>query len=132
MTNEFAKQSEKEIDNLLLGMNEKAGELLREFFVGKTLKGEPWAEEHFEVTMKVIVDTTIANSDVTDFNINTSIEDHMLLMNVQDDKKNTVADVMYFVTQNGTEDYFIDDLMVVFKIGPFLALQDDASDELPF
>ena len=131
MTEKFDKQSEVAIDELLEGMNEKAENLLREFFVGKTLDGEPWAEEHFQVTMQVIVDTTIANSDVTDFKINTSIENHILHMNVQDENKNTVADVMYFVSTK-EQSYHIDNVMVAFKIGPFIALQEEVSDELPF
>ena len=119
------------MDLILEEMNKKVENLLRDFFVGKTLPGEPWSEEHFQVTMEVVVDATIENIDISDFKVNTSIEDHILFMKVQDEKENTVADIMYFVTKN-EEDYLVDDVMVAFKIGPFLAIQEEVSDELPF
>lgn len=122
------------MDEFLLAMQDKAEELLRKFFVGKTFNDEPWVQEHFEVTMQVIVDVTVANTDLTDFNINTSIEGHILMMNVTDKQGNTVADVLYFITQEGST-YTVDDVQVAFKIGAFIApkeADDKSSDELPF
>lgn len=122
------------MDEYLIGMKGKAEGLLKEFFVGKRFPEEPWSEEHFEVTMQIIVDTTVANTDVTNFNINTSIEEHILLMNVQDDQENTVADVLYFITCD-KDGYTIDDVQVAFKLGAFVAPkkdEEDVSDELPF
>lgn len=140
MQETFVTNNKPTMDEYLIGMNGKAEELLRKFFVGKTFQEEPWSEEHFEVTMQVIVDTTVVNTDVTNFNINTSIQDHILFMNVQDNQENTVADVLYFVTYEGDPKkptaYTIDDLQVAFKIGAFVAPKiesdDEAADELPF
>jgi hypothetical protein len=131
MTKQLVEQ-QPTMDNFLVAMKGKAEELLTKFFVGKTFDGEPWAEEHFEVTMQVIVDVTVANTDVADFNINTSIEDHILFMNVQDNQGNTVADVLYFVTKD-EKGYTIDGVQVAFKLGAFVApKEEEVTDELPF
>lgn len=122
------------MDEFLEAMQGKAEELLRKFFVGKTFDGEPWVQEHFQVTMEVIIDVTVANTDLSDFNINTSIEGHILLMNVEDQYGNTIADVIYHITQKG-KSYTIDDVQVAFKLGAFVAPKEETEeepDELPF
>src|SRR5699024_6199281 len=91
------------MENFLSAMNEKADEILRGSFVGKSFPGKPWADELFEVTMKVIVNTTVENTDVTDFDVSTSIEDHLLFMNIQDSHGNTICDVLYNATYKGDE-----------------------------
>lgn len=134
MTEQLVKE-QPSMDEFLAAMKGKAEELLKKFFVGKTFEGEPWAEEQFNVTMQVIVDVTVANTDVTNFNINTSIEGHILMMNVEDNQGNTVADVLYFVTQK-EDSYTIDDVQVAFKLGAFVApkeeVEEETKDELPF
>lgn len=133
MTDQLVKQRPT-MDEFLAAMEGKAEDLLRKFFVGKTFDGEPWVQEHFQVTMQVVVDVTVANTDLTDFNINTSIEGHILLMNVTDKEGNTIADVIYLITQSG-ESYTVDDVKVAFKLGAFVAPKEEAEeepDELPF
>lgn len=142
MTNNMEKQQQPTMDAFLLAMQNKAEELLRKFFVGKTFEEKAWAEEHFQVTTQVIVDVTVANTDVTDFNVNTSKENHILLMNVEDNQGNTIADVLYFVTETEAA-YTIDDVQVAFKLGAFVApkletdveevnVNEDEEDQLPF
>lgn len=121
------------MDEFLDAMKGKAEDLLTKFFKNKRFDGEPWAEELFEVTMQVVVDVTVANTDITDFNVNTSIENHILLMTVEDNQGNTIADVLYFITKDDNG-YVIDDLQVAFKLGAFVAPQEehDKTDQLPF
>lgn len=140
MENAFVNENQPSMDEYLNGMKEKTEELLRKFFVGKTFQDEPWAEEHFDVTMQVVVDVTVTNTDVTNFSVNTSIYEHLLFMNVQDNQGNTVADVIYEVTYEGEEEnptgYAVDDVQVAFKLGAFVApkLEEEAdeADVLPF
>jgi|HigsolmetaAR206D_1030411.scaffolds.fasta_scaffold00120_20 hypothetical protein len=137
MNERFANMDPAAMDEFLAAMNEKAEELLKKFFVGKTFPGEPWSQELFDVTMQVIVDITIANSDLENFDISTSIEKHLLFMNVQDEHGNTICDVLYSITYNDDpqkpESYTIDSVNVAFKTGAFVAPKtEDPKDHLPF
>lgn len=139
MTQNFKEMAPEAMDEFLNAMNQKAEDLLKKFFVGKELPGEPWTDELFDVTMQVIVDTTVANTDVTDFDIKTAIEGHILFMNVQDDQDNTICDVIYTVTINDEDKdsrtFTVDSVQVAFKPGAFVALDEVGEapeDELPF
>lgn len=139
MTRKFKDLPPEVMDEFLEEMNRKAEKVLNDCFVGKTLLGEPWTDELFDVTMQVIVDTTVTNSDVTDFDIETAIEGHFLFMNVRDDQDNTICDVIYTVTYSDEDDasksFTVDSVQVVFKPGAFIALDEtaeEADDEFPF
>lgn len=139
MTEKFAKLHPAAMDQFLKQMNEKAEKVLKEYCVGRTYDGEPWSQELFDVTMQVIVDVTIANADVVDFNFSTSIENHILFMNVQDQYGNTICDLAYTITYHGDEKkpngYTVDHVQVAFKTGPFVAPKEnpeDPDDQLPF
>jgi len=134
MTEQLMNQQQATMDEFLEALKGKTEELLRGFFVGKRFEDAPWSDEHFEVTMQVVIDVTVANTDVTNFNVNTSVEDHLLLMTVEDDKENMIANVIYEITRDAGG-YVIDDVHVAFKPGPFIALKEEqemAATQLPF
>lgn len=115
-------------------LNQKTESMLTERLVGTHFDGEPWNDEHFEVTMQTVVNIAVANTDMTDFNIHTSIEGHMLLMNVFDGQENTIVDVLFLVTED-ENGYTIDSVHVAYKPGAFVAQNEDfeeVDDELPF
>lgn len=137
MTENFASMDPAVMEEFLAAMNEKAEAILKNCFRGKTFPGKPWSQELFDLTMQVIVDVTIENSDVTNFDFSTSIEKHLLFMNVQDEHGNTICDVLYSITYNGDpenpESHTIDSVQVAFKTGAFVAPKEpDSEDRLPF
>jgi len=125
------KLTEKEIEQKLDILNEQAESSLNELFLGKIIQGKPWEKEHFERTLHTVVDIAIENSDITDFDIQTGIEGHILSMNIRDGQDNTVADVIYSITRVGGA-YQVDRVMVAYKIGAFVSENEVIVDELPF
>lgn len=112
-------------------MSEKAEELLQELIVGKSYSvspDAPFPAELMESVAKIVIDVAVVNTQIRAFHVSPLYEGHLYMLQVQDKKQQTVADVM-MTTTKAKSTLTIDSVIVAFKAGAVIARHEELEEQ---
>lgn len=112
-------------------MSEKAEELLNDLIVGKnyTVSPEsPFPAELMESVAKIVIDVAVVNTQIRAFHVSPLYEGHLYMLQVQDKKQQTVADVM-MTTSKAKSTLTIESVIVAFKAGAVIARHEELEEQ---
>lgn len=109
-------------------LSEKAKELLEKGLLNKEFTVDSFKEEGMEYLSKVIIDLTIANTQIRTFHFIINKENQVLFIDVQDDTGNTLVDVLLMLEDipDNPKMRKIAEIIVAYKGG---AIRKQAEDE---
>lgn len=117
--------------NYLEEMGEKAEEILKKNMLNKPFPVSPedgMPIELMEMGGRILIQVAAANTAIRGYHVESLMEGHLFLLNVQDKFKNTVADAIFTVDVQ-EEFWMVEDVTVGFKAGAILHRYEELHQE---